>query len=126
MNYTDCNCTVLQYDDQEYKPVSGAPIVQDAAGYNSKHGRNYVIILNEVLIMPSLDHLLWNPNQMRHFDTEVFDNPYENEPTRITSLDGELAACLQHEGTTIFFDTWIPTEDDLRAYPHIVLTSLCT
>ena len=123
MHYTDRTCTVSPYNDQEYKPVSGVPIVQAATGYTSKNGRNYILILNEALSMPTLNHSLWNPNQMRHYGADVIDNPYEKEPMRITSPDGEFTSCLQHQGTTIFVDTWTPTDADLKNCPHIVLTS---
>ena len=73
--------------------------------------------------MPSLDHSLWNPNQMRNYGIEVIDNPCGDEPMSISSSDEQMIACLQHEGTTIFLDTWTPTETDLSLYPHIILTS---
>ena len=64
INYTDRTCTVSPYNEDEYKPVTGVPIVQAATGYTSKGGRNYILILNEALSMSSLDHSLWNPNYM--------------------------------------------------------------
>ena len=123
MHYTDRTCTVSPYNEDEYKPISGVPIVQAATGYTSKSGRNYILILNEALSMPSLDHSLWNPNQMRHYGVEVDDNPYSHEPMHIASQDGGMVACLQNEGTTIYMDTWAPSTSDLDLYPHIVLTS---
>ena len=62
INYTDRTCTVSPYNEEEYKPVTGVPIVQAATGYTSKSGRNYILIMNEALSIPSLDHSLWNPN----------------------------------------------------------------
>ena len=123
MHYTDRTCTVSPYDDQEYKPVTDVPIVQAATGFTSSNGRNYILIINEALSMPSLDHSLWNPNQMRGHGVEVNDNPYGDEPMSISSLDENMVACLQHDGTTIFLNTWTPTETDLSLYPHIILTS---
>ena len=123
MHYTDRTCTVSPYDDQEYKPVTDVPIVQAATGFTSSNGRNYILIINEALSMPSLDHSLWNPNQMRGHGVEVNDNPYGDEPMSISSSDENMVACLQHDGTTIFLNTWTPTETDLLLYPHIILTS---
>ena len=123
INYTDRTCTVSPYNEEEYKPVTGVPIVQAATGYTSKSGRNYILIMNEALSMPSLDHSLWNPNQMRHHGVDVQDNPFSNEPMHISSSDGSLVACLQNEGTTIYINTWTPTDSDLESYPHIILTS---
>ena len=53
--------------------------------------------MNEALSMPSLDHSLWNPNQMRHHGVDVQDNPFSDEPMHISSSDGSLVACLQNE-----------------------------
>ena len=51
-NYTDRTCTVSPYEEDEYKPITGVPIVQAATAYTSKSGRNYILILNEALSMP--------------------------------------------------------------------------
>jgi hypothetical protein len=73
--------------------------------------------------MPTLDHSLFNPNQLRHYGTQVQDNPYCNEPMSITSPSGEFTACLRSMGTDIFIKTWTPSAADLQEYPHIVLCS---
>ena len=71
-----------------------------------------------------MDHTLINPNQLRHFDTEVQDNPYHATDTMsITSPNGEFMACLQSQGTHVFLNTWRPTKTQLSSLPHIVLTS---
>ena len=41
----------------------------------------------------------------------------------ISSPDGYMVASLQNQGTTIYIDTWTPSDEDLESYPHIVLTS---
>lgn len=122
MKYTDRSCNVSPYSD-DYEPIRGVPIVQAATGYTSANGRDYILIFNEALWMENLDHSLVNPNQLRHFESEVQDNPYSDEPMSITSPDGEFVACLLSQGTTIHFDTWRPSQSDLERFPHIVLSS---
>ena len=73
--------------------------------------------------MPSLDHILFNPNQLRHFGSLVQDNPYGSEPMVIQNPDRTFTACLQSEGTDIFITTWAPSTTDLNKYPHVVLSS---
>ncbi len=73
--------------------------------------------------MPTLDHSLFNPNQLPHYGTQVQDNPYCNEPMSITSPYGDFTLCLQSVGTDIFMKTWAPSAADLQAYPHVVLCS---
>ena len=70
-----------------------------------------------------MDNTLINPYQLRHFNTEVQDNPYHaTDPMIITSPNGEFMACLQSQGTNTFFNTLQPTKTQLSSLPHIVLT----
>jgi hypothetical protein len=84
---------------------------------------NYILVFPEALSMPTLDHSLFNPNQLRHYGTQVQDNPYCNEPMSIVSPSGDFIACLQSTGTDIYLKTWTPSAADLQEYPHIVLCS---
>ena len=122
LSYTDRTCDVQPYSDN-YAPVKNVPIVTAATGHTSANGMNYILVFPESLSMPTLDHSLFNPNQLRHFGTQVQDNPYCNEPMSITSPSGDFTACLQSMGTDIFIKTWTPSAADLQEYPHIVLCS---
>jgi len=122
MNYTERSCDVSPYSD-DYTPVKDVPIVQAATGYTSANGRDYLLIVNEALYMPNLDHSLLNPNQLRHFNIDVQDNPYADEPMSITSQDDGFTACLLSQGTTIYLDTWCPSQQDLERLPKVVLSS---
>ena len=57
MSYTDRVCEVSPYSD-EYQPKKDVPIVSAATGYTSACGENYILILNEALWMPNLNHSL--------------------------------------------------------------------
>ena len=72
LNYTGQVCDVSPYRD-DYAPVSNIPIVKAATTWQSPHtGQAYILIFNETLRMgDSLDYTLINPNQLRHFGTEV-------------------------------------------------------
>ena len=120
--YTGKTCEVSPYSD-EYEPVKNVPVVQAATGFTSVTGKEYIIIFNEALYMPLLDHSLVNPNQLRHHQTVVMDNPYDPQGMVIESPDKELIMCLKSAGTTIYFDSWTPTLEDLDTLPHIVLSS---
>ena len=124
MHYTERVCDVMPYSD-EYEAKVGIPIVQVATGFTSSDGRRYILIFNEALWMPEMDNSLVNPNQLRHFGVEVQDNPYNEEPMVIRKDDDNdgFVACLQSQGTTIFIDTWTPTDRDLAEYPHVVMSS---
>ena len=82
------------------------------------------MIFNEVLVMTdTMDHTLVNPNQLHHFGAIVDDNPYGEEPMRILSPGGEWQIPLLSEGTTIFANTWHPTESDLQTLEHVEYSS---
>ena len=124
MHYTERVCDVMPYSD-EYEARKGVPIVQVATGHTAANGQRTILIFNETLWMPEMQHSLMNPNQLRHFGVNVQDNPYHSSPMMINknTNDEEFVACLQSAGTNIFLDTWTPSERDLQDYPHVVLTS---
>jgi hypothetical protein len=70
LSFTDRTCDVQPYSN-DYAPVKNVPIVTAATGYTSATGMNYILIFPEALSMPNLDHSLFNPNQLRHYDTQV-------------------------------------------------------
>ena len=94
LRYTNCACTVLPYNENEYKAISGVPIATVGTGHTSKNGSNYILVLNEALSMPQLDHTLVNPNQLRHYACTVNDNPYDAEPMFIENSEGTFVAVL--------------------------------
>ena len=47
-----------------------------------------IIIMNEVLHILTLKHSLINPNQLRHYQTIVNDDPYDEQRLWIEALDG--------------------------------------
>ena len=122
LNYTSRSCDVMPYND-EYSAKTNVPIVSAAAGYTSHTGENYILILNEALSMPELDHSLINPNQLRSNGIEVQDNPYSEEPMSIISHTDGICIVLLSKGTTIYIDTWAPSQKDLESLPHIELSS---
>jgi hypothetical protein len=122
MNYTERTCDVQPYSD-DYDPVKNIPIITAATGYTSAHGMNYILVFPEAIYMPTLEHSLCNPNQLRHFGTIVQDNPYADTPMGITTADHSFTACFQSKGTDISLQTWAPSQADLQRYPHIILSS---
>ena len=91
MNYTFRAYTVRAYSD-DYEPLNDVPIIRAAAGgYTSRDGRNYILILNEALRMPRMDHSLINPNQLRDFGVTIQDNPYDKrDPISITTRNAKI------------------------------------
>ena len=65
MHYSERVCDVMPYSD-EYEAKKSVPIVQIATGYTADNGQRTILILNETLWIPELEHFLMNPNQLRH------------------------------------------------------------
>ena len=61
-----------------------------------------------------MKHSFINLNQLRHFGKTVQDNPTHAEPIFIMTLDSSFDMKLKMEGTTIFVDTYTPTEIELN------------
>ena len=120
--YTDRVCEVSPYSD-EYEPMKDVPIVKAATGYTSYTGESYILVMNEALYMPKLDHTLINPNQLRHNGVMVQDSPFAGTPMTILSHKDDFCACLISKGNTIFLNTWKPTQEELEMYPHVQLSS---
>ena len=112
-------CDVAPYSDQ-YEPRKGVPVATVATGYTASNGARFILVFHEALWMPEMDVSLLNPNQMRHFGVEVQDNPYGDTPMKIS---GEgVTIPLLAQGTTIYFNCWLPTAADLEDLPHVTLS----
>jgi hypothetical protein len=129
------NCRLIHYTGQECT-VSGfhtklgamnkIPIATIATAWSDEHtGQGFILIMHEVLFFGNdLDHSLINPNQIRHNGFQLFDNPYETDPSRqmgIVVTDTDRIP-FQSLGTTIYFNTRFPTDHEMETYPHVVLT----
>ena len=65
----------------DLSPISDVPIATVATAWSNTHtGDSFILIFNKALYFGAgLDQSLWNPNQMRHYGIDVFDNPYETD-----------------------------------------------
>ncbi len=99
------------------------PIATGATAYTDQAtGQVYILVNNKGLWFgEKLTNLLINPNQLRYAGVAVQDNPFHlTESMAITHDDVVLH--LQSQGTTIFFKTTTPTQQELDNSPHIILT----
>ena len=101
------------------------PLVIGATAWNFPHsGETFILFFNEALCMgEKLDHILVNPNQVRHHRIDVQNNPCMKKPMRITFPEEVVTAPLYISGTIVCADNLSPTQQQLEDYPRIVLTS---
>ena len=124
LQYTGKECDVSPYSD-EYESIQNVPIVTAATAWQSNHtGQTYILVFNEALWMgDQIDHSLINPNQLRHFGTQVQDNPTSSLPMSIITDDNEFCMELSMAGTIAYANTHTPSEAELQSCPHIHLSS---
>jgi hypothetical protein len=89
-------------------------------------GESFILIIHEALYFgSSLDHSLVNPNQLRAHGLIVHDNPYKPDPERSMGImiTDHKKLPFRSDGSTIYFTTWFPSEEELDTFQHVVLTS---
>ena len=124
LHYTGNECKVSQYSD-EYEAISNVPVVRGATLWMDQNdNQGYILVFNEALWMgDTLPHSLINPNQLRTYGTLVQDNPFSRDPLVIEPPNNDITIPLSTLGTIIYVDTCVPTQEELAALPHVVLTS---
>ena len=115
LHYTGKECDVTPYRD-DYQLVSNIPIVTAATAWQSPStGQIYILVFNEALWMgDSMETTLVNPNQLRHYGTQVQDNPTSELPLSIITEDNEFSMDLTMAGTIVCADTFTPSEYELQ------------
>ena len=123
--FTGQQCEVHGFHD-DFTPVSDVPIATVATTWSDPFtGRGYILIIHESLYFGSImSHSLINPNQLRHYGVPVHDNPYDHDPQQAMGIeigDDDLLP-FQSQGSTIFFLSRYPSDEELETYPHVVVT----
>ena len=99
--------------------VSGATTVTD-----SITGNSFIMVINEALYYgKKLDHSLIIPNQLRCYETMVWDNHFDPYRDPYIKTGNSNKIYLTPDGTKIGFRSHVPTDKELRKLPHIEVTS---
>ena len=101
--------------DTLYKPISNVPIVSGATAYDDPDtGYTWLLVINEGLFYGNkLDHTLINPNQIRHYQIDYWDNPYDRMHDLSIVIPGVLTIPMFQIGTKLQFQTRSPTTEEL-------------
>ena len=121
--YTGQQCEVQGFHNT-FAPVPDVPIATVATTWSDPlTGVGYILIFHEALYFGSnMDHSLINPNQLRHHGVTVNDNPYDHATAMGIELEQDDCIPFYSQGSTIFFTSRYPSDDELETYPHVVLT----
>jgi hypothetical protein len=106
LHYTTRTADVYAYD-KSYKPLEGVPIVTGATAHDDRtNGLTYILLFNEALYYGTkLDHSLINPNQIRSYGIDFWDNPFDRERGLLIDVNEELKIPMHSNGTKIQFTT---------------------
>ena len=128
IKYTHRTADVYPYDNW-YKPIANVPIVSGATAYDDPNtGYIWLLVINEGLFYGSkLDHTLINPNQIRHYQIDYWDNLYDRIHDLSIVIPGVFTIPMLQIGTKLQFQTCSPTIEELANVSdkfRIKLTSL--
>ena len=69
-----------------------------------------------------MNHILFSVNQARAFNVSIWDNPCD--PNHNLSIEASgTTVNMQIQGIVVYVDTRSPTKAELKALPHVELTS---
>jgi hypothetical protein len=124
VEYTRRAADVYSYD-KSIKPIENVPIVSGATAWDDPMtGETFILIINEALYYGNkLDHSLINPNQVRHYGINFWDNPYDKVNGTKIDIDDAVTIKLRTIGTKILFESRSPSEQELRNCHKIHITS---
>ena len=106
----------------DFEPMRDVPVARVATAYKDDFGATYILIINEALYFGSkMDHSLINPNQIRHFGIPVSDDAYDRG-REFGIAHKYLFIPFETEGSTVFFESYVPTDNELDTCPNVVLT----
>lgn len=121
LSYTNMVCDVMPFLDT-YSPSRNVPIVTGVTAFDDPEtGQSYLLEVNQALYFDNLPHSLLNPNQLRAHGLTVQDNPFDSNGLSISYQDFNLQ--MDMLGVIVYFNSRVPTDDELLSLPVISLTS---
>lgn len=122
LEYSGRVCDVYPYS-QDYEAIKDIPIVRGATAVQDQDtGETYILVINEGLWYGNrMHHSLINPNQLRHFQIDVCDNPYDKGGMHITDPVSKVSIPLLSKGTIVYADSHAPSEKELQTCHHVVI-----
>jgi hypothetical protein len=126
LEYSGRVCDVYPYS-QDYEAIKDIPIVRGATAVQDQDTEEtYILVINEGLWHGNRMHHsnpLINPNQLRHFQINVCDNPYDKGGMHITDPVSKVSIPLLSKRTIVYADSHALSEKELQTCHHVVITS---
>ena len=124
LEYTIRTADVYAYD-KSIKPIEGVPIVTGATAWDHPvTNETFIIVINEALYYGNkLDHSLINPNQIRAYGLDFWDNPFDKQRGLCIEADEHVTIPLSTQGTKVLFNSRAPTDLELNECHRIEITA---
>jgi hypothetical protein len=122
LEFTGEQCDVTPYTT-DYQPIINVAVVNAATAFtNELTGETVILHFNQVLWYGKrMNMSLINPNQLRHFGITVSDDPTDSTRPFGISTE-EIFIPFQMDGTTVYFETRVPTAWELENCKTIQVT----
>ena len=92
--------------------------------YDHPDGYTMLLTIHEALWYgQSMNHSLINPNQLRAYGIQYWDNPYDHTKPLAIEIDDLHSIPLMTQGTKVLFSSRVPTNDEL-VDPNLVRIEL--
>ena len=117
-NFTVLKMTSRTADVYPYKPsckpLYNVPIVSGATTVmESITGNSFIMVTNKAIYYGrKLDHSLINPNQLKCYETMVWDNPFDPYTNLCIKTDNGNTIDMTPHGTKIGFSSHVPTNEE--------------
>ena len=121
MELSNTMCEVSPFLDS-YQPVQEVPLARCGTVWTSQEtGREYLLVGDQMLWFGNkLQHSLINPNQIREYGIDVFDNPFGDRAIGIAHDESFIP--FDTKGTVVHFESRHPTEWEEKHLPIILLS----
>ncbi len=123
LEFTGEQCDVTPYTS-DYQPITNVSVVNAVTTFiDESNGETVILHFNQVLWYGKrMKMSLINPKQLRHFGITVSDDPTDTtRPFGISTGEG-LFVPFRMEGTTVYFETRVPTGWELENSKSIQVT----
>lgn len=113
----------VQPYSKEYTAIRDIPIAKCATVWTDQDtGTDWLLLADQMLWFGNrLDHSLLNPNQIREFGITVCDNPFDSTKLGLKTTHIEIP--FKMDGTIIYFESRVPTDEELFCLRSIELHS---
>jgi hypothetical protein len=108
-------CDVMPYSDT-YEAVRDVPVVTAATAWtNTETGETLILYFPQVLWYGNkMKSSLINPNQLRHYGLRICDDITDKDRQFGIEIDDNTLIPFTMEGTTVYFETRVPTEWEME------------